>query len=70
MFSFTSKGNYTGFKNVNFRIVFNEPLLYQIYVGLQPSVYFMIQKIFRCSESSKSEKLILAYKFLNRDTDQ
>jgi hypothetical protein len=30
MVSFTSKGGYVGFKNVNFHIVFNEPLLYQI----------------------------------------
>lgn len=56
---FTSKGNYAGFKNADFHIVFNEPLLYQIYVGLQPSVYFMMQNLFWWSE-----KWILAYKFL------
>jgi hypothetical protein len=32
--SFTSKRNYIGFKDINFSIIFNAPILYRAYIGL------------------------------------
>jgi hypothetical protein len=32
--SFTSKKNYIGFKDINFYIIFNAPILYRANIGL------------------------------------